>query len=94
MATASELDRIRSNPIKEGVGAFRCLFESTRSDLGVALLCDTVQIVFSTADTAGMTQLLGIMFLTYVYSYEKFCARPYPSFAKLTSKPYPLFTNR
>ncbi len=53
MATASELDKIRSNPIKEGVGAFRRLFESTHSDLGAALSSDTVQIVFSTAATAG-----------------------------------------
>ncbi|KAH7304358.1 hypothetical protein BKA65DRAFT_610906 [Rhexocercosporidium sp. MPI-PUGE-AT-0058] len=52
MATASELEKIRSNPIKEEVGAFRRLFESTCTDLGVALSSDTVQIVFSTAATA------------------------------------------
>jgi hypothetical protein len=94
MATAFELDKIRSNPIKEGVGTFRRLFESTRSDLGIALSSDTVQIVFSTAAAAGMAQLLGITFLTNVRSCQKSCARPYPSFAKPTSKPYPSFTNR
>ncbi len=71
MATASELDKIRSNPIKEGVGAFRRLFESTRSDLGVALSSDTVQIVFSTVATAGMAQILRITFLTNIRSCQK-----------------------
>jgi hypothetical protein len=87
MATASELDIIRSNPIKERAGVFRHLCESTRSDL-------TVQIMFSTAATAGMTRLLEITFLTNVRSCQKSCAQPYPSFTKSTSKPYPSFTNR
>lgn len=69
MATASELDKIRRNPIKEELGAFRLLFESTRSDLGVVLSSDTVQIVFSTAATAGMAQLLVATLLTNVHSY-------------------------
>ena len=67
IATAPELDKIKCNPIKEGLGAFRLLFESTRSDLGVALSSDTVQIVFSTAATAGIAQLLVATYLlTYI----------------------------
>lgn len=58
MATASELDKIRCNPIKERLGAFSHLFESVRSDLGVALSSETVQVYFSTAPTAGMAHLL------------------------------------
>ena len=58
MATASELDKIRRNPIKKGLEAFIHLFESIRSHLSVALSSDTVQVVFSTAPAAGMAQLL------------------------------------
>ncbi|KAF7907344.1 uncharacterized protein EAF01_004931 [Botrytis porri] len=58
MATASELDKIRSEPIKEGLGTFRRRFESIRSDLGIALSSDTVQIVFSTAATAVVKSLV------------------------------------
>jgi hypothetical protein len=35
MATVSELDNIRSNPIKEGLDPFHRFFESTRVDLGI-----------------------------------------------------------
>ncbi|TGO43961.1 hypothetical protein BCON_0689g00010 [Botryotinia convoluta] len=58
MATASELDKIRSEPIKEGLGTFRRRFESIRSDLGIALSSDTVQIVFSTAATTVVKSLV------------------------------------
>ncbi|KAI9640307.1 hypothetical protein NHQ30_011357 [Ciborinia camelliae] len=58
MATASELDKIRSEPIKERLGTFCRRFESTRSDLGIALSSDTVQIVFSTAATAVVKNLV------------------------------------
>lgn len=57
MATASELDKIRCNPIKERLGTFRRRFESTRSGLDVPSSSNVVQIVFSTAATAGMAQL-------------------------------------
>jgi hypothetical protein len=36
MATTSELDKIRRNPIKERLAAFRHRFESTRSALDVS----------------------------------------------------------
>src|SRR5205807_6604869 len=53
--------------IKEGLGAFHLVFESIRSDLGVALSSDGVQIVFSTAATPGMAQLLVVIhLLTYI----------------------------
>ena len=42
-------DIIIRNPIKDGLSAFRRLFESTREDLGVAVSSDAVQAVFSTA---------------------------------------------
>lgn len=58
MATASELDKIRCNPIKERLGAFRSLFESTCSDLDVASSSDEVQVVFAAASTTGTAQLL------------------------------------
>ncbi|KAL5318088.1 hypothetical protein ACEPPN_015192 [Leptodophora sp. 'Broadleaf-Isolate-01'] len=58
MATTSELDKIRCNPINKGLGAFRHLFESTRSELGVALASSTTQIVFSTALAADIKNLL------------------------------------
>jgi len=59
MATTSELDKIRRNPIKERLGVFRLgvfrrLFESTLSGLGVPLSSDAVQIVFATAASPGM----------------------------------------
>jgi hypothetical protein len=37
MATTFKLNKIKCNPIKERLGAFRRLFEFTRSDLGIAL---------------------------------------------------------
>jgi hypothetical protein len=68
MATTSELDTIRRNPIKERLGAFRCNFESTRSSLGVPLSSGAVQIVFATAPAPGIAQLLLAGFLVNVYS--------------------------
>lgn len=58
MATASELDKIRCNPLKERLATFRRRFESTCWDLDVTSSSDVVQTVFSTAVTAGMAQLL------------------------------------
>ncbi len=58
MATASELDKIRSNLIKEGLSAFLRLFESTRADLDVAISSDAVRAVFSAAALPGMAQIL------------------------------------
>ncbi|MCJ1360408.1 MAG: hypothetical protein MMC33_010413, partial [Icmadophila ericetorum] len=58
MATASKLDKIRCYPIKERLGAFCRLFESTRSDLGVALSSGAVQIVFATAATPVVKNLV------------------------------------
>ncbi|KAF2802994.1 uncharacterized protein BDZ99DRAFT_503654 [Mytilinidion resinicola] len=58
MATASELDKMRCNPIKERLGAFRRLFETTRSDLGVALSSGAVQTVFATAATLVVKNLV------------------------------------
>jgi hypothetical protein len=58
MATSSELDKIRRNPIKDGLNAFRRLFESTRENLSVAPSSDVVHVVFSTATVAGMFQHL------------------------------------
>jgi hypothetical protein len=93
MATASELDKIRSNPIKERLGAFRRLFESTRSGLGVALSSGAVQIVFAAAATPGMAQLLLASFLVNVHSCQKPVTRPHPSSADRTSCSYPPFPN-
>jgi hypothetical protein len=58
MATASELDKIRCNPIKDRLATFRHRFESTRSNLDVPSSSDVTQTVFSTAVTAGMAQFL------------------------------------
>jgi hypothetical protein len=49
MALASELDKIRYNSIEKRLGAFPRLFESTRSDLCIALSSGAIQIVFATA---------------------------------------------
>ncbi|KAG9231374.1 hypothetical protein BJ875DRAFT_506723 [Amylocarpus encephaloides] len=57
MATAVELEKIRSNPIKEGFGAFRSLFESTCADLSITVSSDAVQVVFSTAAVAAAKNL-------------------------------------
>jgi hypothetical protein len=57
MVAASELNKIRRNLINEGLGTFYCLFGSTHSSLGIKLLPDTAQIIFSTAAAAGITQL-------------------------------------
>jgi hypothetical protein len=53
MATVSELDKIRSNPITEGLDPFRRFFELTRVDLGITESSDVVQAVLSTAVTTG-----------------------------------------
>jgi hypothetical protein len=82
MATASELEKIRSNPIKEGLNAFRHLFQSTCTGLSIAATSDAVQVVFSTAAVAGMAQLFLPTFLANIYSYQKPGARPYPSSGK------------
>lgn len=58
MATASELETIKSNPISEGLRTFRRCFESTRADLGLAAPYNDVQAVFSLATVAGMARLL------------------------------------
>ncbi|KAH8749837.1 hypothetical protein BGZ57DRAFT_968320 [Hyaloscypha finlandica] len=47
MASISELDRIRKNPIKDGLDAFRGLFESRCAEFSVPISSDTVQLVFS-----------------------------------------------
>ncbi|PQE18224.1 hypothetical protein CJF32_00010706 [Rutstroemia sp. NJR-2017a WRK4] len=57
MANTSNLDIISSNPIKDGLCAFRQLFESTRVDLGVVESSNTVQAVLSAATGIGMAQL-------------------------------------
>ncbi|KAJ2901648.1 uncharacterized protein MKZ38_001607 [Zalerion maritima] len=58
MATTSELDKIRRNPIKERLATFRHRFESTRLDLDVASSSDVVQAVFSTTVTAVAKSLV------------------------------------
>jgi hypothetical protein len=58
MAAVSELDIIRSNPIEEGLSAFRRRFESTRADPEIVVSVEVVQDVFSTATTAGSAPLL------------------------------------
>jgi hypothetical protein len=93
MATVSELDKIRSNPTKDGLRTFRCLFKSTCADLSIATSSDAVQVVFSTAAVAGMARLLlPPKFLANVHSYQKPGARPYPSSSQRTSGSYPSFT--
>lgn len=49
MTTASELENIRSNPIKEGLNTFRYLCQSKCTDLNTNVPSDAVQIAFSTA---------------------------------------------
>jgi hypothetical protein len=93
MAIASNLDKIRYNSIQKGLGAFPRLFESTRSDLGIALSSSTIQIVFATAATPGTAQLLLTSLLINVHSYQKLGTRPHPSFADQTSCSYPPFPN-
>ncbi|KAE8441377.1 hypothetical protein EG329_005004 [Mollisiaceae sp. DMI_Dod_QoI] len=58
MANVSELDKIRSNPIKDGLSAFRSRFESTRLDLGVIVTSDTAQAVLSVAALAVAKNLV------------------------------------
>jgi hypothetical protein len=48
MATISELESVRRNPVKEGVNAFRDLFHLTYADLSIAVSSDEVQVVFLT----------------------------------------------
>jgi hypothetical protein len=69
MATASELENIRSNPIKEGLNAFQDLFHSICVDLSIAVSSEAIQVVFSRAAIAGMAQPLRPALLTNVYSY-------------------------
>lgn len=76
MAIISELDKVRFNPINEGLGAFRRLFDSTRSEPGFALSSSIVHIVFSIALDASMTQFLGITFVINQRRYQKSFARP------------------
>ncbi len=54
MATASELEKIRSNPIKEGLNAFQDLFQLICTDLSITVSSDAVQVIFATAAIAGM----------------------------------------
>jgi len=60
MATAFELDKIKCNPIKEGLNSFQSLFQSlfqsACADLPIAASFDVVQAVFSTATPASMSQ--------------------------------------
>ncbi|MCJ1360537.1 MAG: hypothetical protein MMC33_010545, partial [Icmadophila ericetorum] len=58
MATASELSKIRSNPIKEGLDPFSRLFESTCADLGIVASSNAVHAVFSTAVTTVTKNLV------------------------------------
>ena len=82
MATGSELENIRSNPIKEGLNAFRDLFYSTCAGLSIAVSSDVVQVVFLTATVTGMAQLLLPTLLANIYSCQKSGARPHPSSGK------------
>jgi hypothetical protein len=82
MATASELENIRSNPIKEGLNAFQDLFHSTCADLSIAVSSDAVQVVFSAAAVTGMAQLLLPELLANIYSCQKPGARPHSSSGK------------
>ncbi|KAH7306159.1 hypothetical protein BKA65DRAFT_485858 [Rhexocercosporidium sp. MPI-PUGE-AT-0058] len=54
IANVSELDKIRSNPIKDRLSAFRSRFESTRLDLGIIITSDTAQAVLSVAALAAL----------------------------------------
>jgi len=56
MPIASDLDKIRYNSIEKQLGAFPRLFESTPSDLGIALSSGTIQIVFATVATPCTAQ--------------------------------------
>jgi hypothetical protein len=58
MATPSELSKIGSNPIKEGLDPFSRLFESTRVDLGIVASSDAVHALFSIAVTTGNAPFL------------------------------------
>jgi len=57
MEATKEANIINNHPIKEGLVAFRHQFKSTCTDLSIAASSDAVQVVFSTAAIAGMTQL-------------------------------------
>ena len=93
MATASELDKIKCNPIKERLATFRRLFESTQSVLDVASSSDKVEAVFSAAATTGTDQLLVATLVTNARSRQKPGSRPYPSSADRTGSLYPPFPN-
>jgi hypothetical protein len=82
MATISELENVRRHPTKEGLNAFRDLFQSTCTDLSIAASSDAVQVVFSIATVAGMAQLLLPTILANIYSYQKPGSRPHPSSGK------------
>jgi hypothetical protein len=64
MATTSEVDIIASNPIKDGLSAFRRVFESTLGRY------DSVQVVFSTAAVAGIVRPLLSAFPFNIHSYQ------------------------
>lgn len=55
MANVLELNKIRSNPIKDGLSAFRSCFKSTRLDLGIIITSNTTQAILSAAAVAGIT---------------------------------------
>jgi hypothetical protein len=69
MAIASDLDKFRYNSVEKRLGAFPRFFESTRSDLSIALSPGTIQIVFTTAATPRAVQLLLASFLINVHGY-------------------------
>jgi hypothetical protein len=53
MPTAFELEKIKSNLIKEGLDPFYCFFELTRVDLDITKSSNVVQAVLSTVVTTG-----------------------------------------
>jgi hypothetical protein len=93
MATNPDLDKIKSNPIKEGLNAFRQLFQSTCSDLSITASSDAVQVFFSMAAVASMAQLLLPTSLANMYSYQKYDSRPHLSSGKRISSSHPSFAH-
>ncbi len=61
MATVFELDKIQGNPIKDGLGAFRRFFESTRAELGVAVSC-----LFNSCCRRYASHSWGYLLLMYI----------------------------
>jgi hypothetical protein len=67
MGNTSNLDIISSNPVKDGLCAFRRLFESTRVDLGVVESSNTVQAVLSAATVADSARIIvAVLLLTNI----------------------------